>query len=68
MDAFRGHGLSLLEKTTLWGLRTRAIPAGVTTLHSPGLMKWVDANFCTRATLANGSKCNTSEGNTRRLI
>ena len=29
MDAFRGHGLSLLEKTTLWGLRTRAIPANV---------------------------------------
>src|SRR5690625_4444428 len=27
-DAFRGHGLSLLEKTTLRGLRTRAIPAG----------------------------------------
>jgi len=25
---FRGHGLSLLEKTTLWCLRTRAIPAG----------------------------------------
>src|SRR5690625_644288 len=31
-DAFRGHGLSLLEKTTLRGLRTRAIPAGVTAL------------------------------------
>jgi len=28
-DAFRGHGLSLLEKTTLRGLRTRAIPANV---------------------------------------
>src|SRR5699024_1799895 len=27
-DAFRGHGLSLLEKTALRGLRTRAIPAG----------------------------------------
>src|SRR5690625_2437254 len=53
VDAFRGHGLSLLEKTTLWGLRTRAIPAGVTTLHLPGLMKWGDAYFCTRTTLAN---------------
>ncbi len=31
VDAFRGHGLSLLEKTTLRGLRTRAVPAGVTT-------------------------------------
>src|SRR5699024_1889786 len=29
VDAFRGHGLSLLEKTTLRGLRTRAIPANV---------------------------------------
>src|SRR5699024_8753962 len=38
-DAFRGHGLSLLEKTTLRGLRTRAIPAGVTALLSPGLVK-----------------------------
>src|SRR5699024_3742643 len=28
-DAFRGHGLSLLEKTTLRGLRTRAISANV---------------------------------------
>src|SRR5690625_2393939 len=41
-DAFRGHGLSLLEKTTLWGLRTRAVPAGVTALHSPGLVKLYD--------------------------
>src|SRR5699024_3572290 len=39
VDAFRGHGLSLLEKTTLRGLRTRAISAGVTTLLSPGLVK-----------------------------
>src|SRR5699024_9701120 len=31
-DAFRGHGLSLLEKTTLRGLRTHAFPAGVTHL------------------------------------
>src|SRR5699024_12119960 len=38
-DAFRGHGLSLLEKTTLRSLRTRAIPAGVTALLSPGLVK-----------------------------
>src|SRR5699024_6774793 len=37
VDAFRGHGFSLLEKPTLWGLQTRAIPAGVTTLHLPGL-------------------------------
>ncbi len=28
-----GHGLSLLEKTTLRGLRTRAIPAGQGTLR-----------------------------------
>src|SRR5690625_7739247 len=27
--AFRGHGFSLLEKTTLRGLQTRAVPAGV---------------------------------------
>src|SRR5690625_3229095 len=44
-DAFRGHGLSLLEKTTLRGLRTRAIPAGVTALHSPGLVKLFTENF-----------------------
>src|SRR5690625_1145778 len=40
-DAFRGHGLSLLEKTTLWGLRTRAIPARVNALLSPGLVMWL---------------------------
>src|SRR5699024_5702355 len=27
--AFRGHGFSLLEKPTLRGLQTRAVPAGV---------------------------------------
>jgi len=27
-DAFRGHGFSLLEKPTLRGLQTRAVPAG----------------------------------------
>src|SRR5699024_4716875 len=27
--AFRGHGFSLLGKTALWGLQTRAISAGV---------------------------------------
>src|SRR5699024_12478414 len=61
VDAFRGHGLSLCKKTTLRGLRTRAIPAGVTTLHLSGLMKWLDASFCPRTTIANGSKCKTSE-------
>jgi len=38
-DAFRGHGFSLLEKTTLRGLQTRAIPAGVTALHLPVLVR-----------------------------
>src|SRR5690625_1208156 len=37
-DAFRGHGLSLLKKTTLRGLRTHAIPAGVTARRSPRLV------------------------------
>src|SRR5699024_4164136 len=41
---------------------------GVTTLHLPGLMKWLDANFCTRTTIATGSKCKTSGGNTRSLL
>ena len=30
------------EKTTLRGLRTRAVPAGVTTLRSPGLVRYID--------------------------
>src|SRR5699024_8850487 len=44
-DAFRGHGLSLLEKTALRGLRTRAIPAGVTALLSPGLVRLFTEEF-----------------------
>src|SRR5699024_3065743 len=47
--------------------RVIAVP-GVTTLHLPGLMKWLDANFCPGTTIANGSKCRTSGGNTRRLL
>jgi len=42
-DAFRGHGFSLLEKTTLRGLQTRAFPAGVTALRSPRLLKLFNA-------------------------
>ena len=34
-----GHGLSLLERGTLRGLRTRAVPAGVTARSEPGLVK-----------------------------
>ena len=30
------------EKTTLQGLRTRAVPPGVTALHSPGLGRFHD--------------------------
>ena len=41
-DAFHGHGLSLLEKTTLRGLRTRAVPVGVTAPSDPGLVKLYD--------------------------
>src|SRR5699024_5415550 len=42
--------------------------------HHPPLTRTnevVDANFCTRTTIANGangSKCKTSGGNTRRLL
>src|SRR5699024_2696347 len=39
--------------------------------HHPPLtrtMKGLYADFCTRTTIANGSKCNTSGGNTRRLL
>src|SRR5690625_1668889 len=39
--------------------------------HHPPLTRTgdvVEVNFCTRTTIANGSKCNTSEGNTRRLL
>src|SRR5699024_1464565 len=43
--AFRGHGFSLLEKTTLRGLQTRAIPAGVTALHLPGLIRLTEKNL-----------------------
>ena len=49
-DAFRGHGFSLLEKTTLRGLQTHAIPAGVTALRSPRLLKLFNviiSQFCT---------------------
>ena len=42
-DAFRGHGLNLLEKPTLRGLRTRAFPAGVTAPSDPELLKLYDA-------------------------
>src|SRR5699024_5252564 len=45
--AFRGHGLSLLEKTALRGLRTRAIPAGVNALLSPGLVRLFTEEFLT---------------------
>ena len=44
--AFRGHGFSLLEKTTLRGLQTRAVPAGVTALHLPGLVKLFTEKLC----------------------
>src|SRR5699024_2225165 len=44
-DAFRGHGFSLLEKTTLRGLQTRAIPAGVTALHLPALVRLTENNL-----------------------
>src|SRR5699024_7474779 len=43
-DAFRGRGLSLLEKTTLRGLRTRAIPAGVTALPHPDWESYLRKN------------------------
>src|SRR5690625_4412569 len=37
-DAFRGHGLCLLKKTTLRGLRSHAIPAGFSDLRSVKLV------------------------------
>src|SRR5690625_2101013 len=39
--------------------------------HRPSLTRTsdvVDVNFYIRTTIANGSKCNTSGGNTRRLL
>src|SRR5699024_3605881 len=60
-DAFRGHGFSLLEKPTLRGLQTRAIPAGVTALHLPGLVKL----FTEKSVI---SKRYTSNPYTRRLL
>ena len=62
-DAFRGHGFSLLEKNTLRGLQTRAVPAGVTALHSPGLVEYWDAFYRTVTTIVDGYNCNTSVGN-----
>src|SRR5699024_991920 len=53
--AFRGHGFSLLEKPTLRGLQTRAVPAGV---NGPPLQT---------ALYTNVAKDHVSEGNTRRL-
>src|SRR5699024_2829948 len=64
---------------SLRGLQTRAIPGNVfggssnrrPRSHHPSLTRTsdvVDVNFCTRTTIANGSKCNTSGGNTRRLL
>ena len=81
-DAFRGHGLSLLEKPTLRGLRTRAIPAGVTARHSPRLV-WCRllmlfynftisaVVFCSKQQYINNKNTvcsNTSGGKTWRLL
>src|SRR5699024_12174350 len=51
--------------------RTKKIGLYFTRSHRPSLTRTsdvVDVNFCTRTTIANGSKCNTSGGNTRRLL
>src|SRR5690625_312235 len=63
-DPGQGRLRQLLHRTKKIGLYFR----GVTTLHLPGLMEWLDANFCAHTTIANGSKCKTSGGNTRRLL
>src|SRR5699024_2865586 len=65
-DAFRGHSLSLLEKITLRGLRTCAIPAGVTALHSPGLVKLYDVFILLLP--QSMVRTNTSGGKTRRRL
>src|SRR5699024_2605503 len=57
--AFRGHGFSLLEKPTLRGLQTRAIPAGV---NGPPLQTTIII------VKASYTKHHVSEGNTRRLL
>jgi len=59
--AFRGHGFSLLEKPSLRGLQTRAIPAGVNGPPLQTTIVIVNASYCTVA------KHYVSDGNTRRL-
>src|SRR5699024_3953460 len=58
---FRGHGFSLLEKPTLRGLQTRAVPAGV---NGPPLQTTIEIVKESYSTIA---KHYVSEGNTRRL-
>ena len=60
--AFRGHGFSLLEKPTLRGLQTRAVPAGV---NGPPLQTTIEIVKARYSTIA---KHYVSEGNTRRLL
>ncbi|MUV37736.1 hypothetical protein JNUCC1_01542 [Lentibacillus sp. JNUCC-1] len=51
--AFRGHGLSLLaERPPLWGLRTRAVPAGVDfpPLQSLYVIQWL-GRFCPKPSM-----------------
>src|SRR5699024_5914066 len=57
--ASRGHGFSLLEKPTLRGLQTRAIPAGVNGHPLQTTIIIVKASY---------TKHHVSEGNTRRLL
>ena len=59
---FRGHGFSLLEKPTLRGLQTRAVPAGV---NGPPLQTTIEIVKARYSTIA---KHYVSEGNTRRLL
>jgi|SRR5690625_900532 len=72
--AFRGHGFSLLEKPTLRGLQTRAIPANVfggTSNRSPRSQRSSATNNYRKVEVGLDSivaKHYVSEGNTRRLL
>src|SRR5690625_4977502 len=81
IEVYSSSTLSAGSSDTCYSRRTRKATAAFASheenwfvfsrSHHPPLTRTnevVDANFCTRTTIANGSKCKTSGGNTRRLL
>src|SRR5699024_6683679 len=81
IEVYSSSTLSAGSSDTCYSRRTRKATAAFASheenwfvfsrSHHPPLTRTnevVDANFCTRTTIANGSKCKTSGGHTRRLL